>query len=97
MKVDPQDLLEKGYVIIPPAIAPERLEGLRASFEKLVDRQRSIWAQERQPDDPPGGAWETSAQPRLRINHMGDEQDEQTASTLELWLHESRVVPPSKA
>ena len=65
MKVDPQNLLEKGYLIIPQAIAPERLEGLRASFEKLVERQRSIWARERQPGDPPGGHWETAAQPRL--------------------------------
>jgi ectoine hydroxylase-related dioxygenase (phytanoyl-CoA dioxygenase family) len=65
VKVDPQHLLENGYVIVPQAIAPERLEGLRASYEKLVDRQRLIWVQERQADDPPGGHWETDAQPRL--------------------------------
>jgi hypothetical protein len=41
------------------------LEGLRASFGKLVDRQRSIWDQERPPDNPSGGHWETGAQPRL--------------------------------
>ena len=33
----------------------------------MVERQKAIWARERGPDDPPGGAWETGAQPRLHL------------------------------
>ena len=70
-------------------LPPERLEQLRADFETLVDRQRRIWAQERGPDDPPGGAWETRPQPRL--SPYEPLIDEKTASTVEVWLQENTL------
>ena len=67
---------------------PDRLDELRASFETLVDRQREIWARERGPDDPPGGVWETSAQPRVSFDEVVDAG---TANTVEFCLHENTL------
>ena len=46
---------------------------------------------ERNPDDPPGGVWETGAQPRLMLHHppLVDLIDKGTANTAEIWLHEN--------
>ena len=89
MQVNREQFVEQGYVVLREVIPPERLEQLRADFETLVDRQRRIWAQERGPDDPPGGAWETRPQPRL----VSYESliDEGTASTVDVWLQENTL------
>ncbi len=89
MQVNRQQFMEQGYLIVREVIPPERLEQLRADFETLVDRQRRIWAQERGPDDPPGGAWETRPQPRL--SPYEPLIDEKTASTVEVWLQENTL------
>ena len=68
MRVDRDRFLEEGYLVVPEVVPSGRLEAVRAAYEILVERQRQIWASERKPDDPPGGAWETSAQPRLALS-----------------------------
>jgi ectoine hydroxylase-related dioxygenase (phytanoyl-CoA dioxygenase family) len=83
------EFIEQGFVILRQVIPPDRLEELRRSHEILVERQRAVWARERNPDDLPGGQWETSSQPRLQVSKMGTQHDQQTASTIELWLHEN--------
>ena len=65
MEVNPMQLLENGYIILPQVIPPEQLDHLRRGFETLVERQRIVWAEERNLEDPPGGVWETSARPRV--------------------------------
>ena len=82
MKVEQQQLLDDGFIVLREVVPPERLDELRASFDVLVERQKAIWARDRQPDDPPGGAWETGAQPRL--GHFQTLIDEATASTVEI-------------
>jgi hypothetical protein len=89
MNVNRDEFIEKGYVIVPRAVPPDQLESLRRSSELLVERQKKLWAREAGPDDPPGGTWETAAQPRLIIGAMGAEHDEETANTIEIWLHEN--------
>ena len=91
MKIDRDRFLEEGYVVLRNVIPVEELDALRASYEILVERQKAIWAQERKPDDPPGGVWETSAQPRLLLHHspLVDLINEDTASAVEIWLHEN--------
>ena len=88
MKVNRDQFLEQGYIILREVIPPDQLQALRRSHELLVERQRAVWARERGPDDPPGGVWESAAQPRLSVGTMGAEHDEQTASAIEFWLHE---------
>lgn len=88
MKVNPQQLLDDGFIILRQVIPPDRLDALRASFEVLVDRQRAVWRRERKPDDPPGGTWETSAQPRVFFNEVVDEK---TADTVEFSLGENTL------
>ena len=91
MKIDRDRFLEEGYVVLRNVIPVEELDALRASYEILVERQKAIWTQERKPDDPPGGVWETSAQPRLLLHHspLVDLINEDTASAVEIWLHEN--------
>ena len=89
MQVSREQFMEQGYLVLRDVIPPDQLEQLRADFETLVGRQRKIWAQERGPDDPPGGVWETHPQPRLvSYNRLIDEA---TASTVEVWLQESTL------
>jgi ectoine hydroxylase-related dioxygenase (phytanoyl-CoA dioxygenase family) len=88
MQVNPQQILDDGFVVLREVVPPSRLEELRSSFEQLVDRQRAIWARDRKADDPPGGAWETSPQPRLVFNTLVDRE---TANTAEFCLHENTM------
>jgi hypothetical protein len=89
MEVDPQQLLKDGFVVLPQVVPPDQLETLRGVFEKLVDRQRAVWAKERKPDDPPGGAWETGAQPR--VSQYQRLIDAETAAAVEFCLHENTL------
>ena len=84
MKVNPQQLRDDGYIILREVIPPEQLDDVRASFEVLVERQKEIWAQESNPS-----VWETGAQPRL--SHFENLIDEETANTVEAWMHENTL------
>jgi ectoine hydroxylase-related dioxygenase (phytanoyl-CoA dioxygenase family) len=63
--VGQEALLRDGYIVVEDIIRPEQLADLRAAFETMVERQRAIWITERDTNDPPGGAWDTGAQPRV--------------------------------
>ena len=89
MEFNRDQFLEDGYVILRGVIPPQELDGLRRAYEELVERQKVIWARERGPDDPPGGVWETHAQPRLNLGMLAGEIDAQTVSAVEIWLHEN--------
>lgn len=89
MNLNKDQFLEEGYLVLRNVIPPERLEELRRAYELMVERQKVIWAQNRGPGDPPGGAWETGTQPRLILHNMSPQMDKRTASTLEIWLHEN--------
>ncbi len=88
MNVNPRQLLDDGFIILRQVIPPDRLDALRATFEKLVDRQRAIWKRDRKPDDPPDGSWETSAQPRVFFNEVVDEK---TAEAVDFCLGENTL------
>ena len=89
MKFSRDQFLEEGYVILREVIPPRQLDGLRRAYELLVERQKEIWARERGPDDPPGGVWETHAQPRLNLGLLASQIDAQTIGAVEIWLHEN--------
>ena len=80
MKVNPEQLRDDGYIILREVIPPDQLDDVRASFEVLVERQKEIWAQEGN-----RSVWETGAQPRL--GHFENLIDEETANTVETWMH----------
>ncbi len=96
MKINRDQFLEEGYVILPQVIPPQQLAGLRQAYEIMVERQKMIWARQRGPHDPPGGVWETSAQPRLNLGALADQIDAQTASAVEIWLHENMQAVSSQ-
>ena len=89
MDLDRDRFLEEGFLILRQVVPPERLASLRAESELMVERQRAIWAQTREVGDPPGGAWETSAQPRVHLGAVPELVDEETAGFVEFWLHEN--------
>ncbi len=85
MNFEPGQLFEDGFLVLRGVIPPDWLGPLRDSFEHMVERQKGIWARERKPDDPPGGQWELSPQPRLHFDSLVDED---TANTMAFCLHE---------
>ena len=89
MQIDRDRFLEEGYVVLRNVIPLDRLEGLRAEYELMVERQKAIWARDRKPGDPPGGTWEIASQPRLNLSAIADQIDTQTAGTVEIWLTEN--------
>ena len=88
MKVDRQQFLSAGYLIIRECIPPRQLEQLRQSFAVLIERQKEIWRRERKADDPPDGHWETAPQPRLWFDTLVDEK---TIDTVEFCLHQNAM------
>jgi ectoine hydroxylase-related dioxygenase (phytanoyl-CoA dioxygenase family) len=85
--VDRERFLKDGYLIVKEAIPREKLEQVRQAYEKLVDCQREILMAERKEGEPPGGAWETSAQPRLMLQRppLVAHLDSETAPAVEVW------------
>ena len=55
MKINRDQFLEEGYLILRNVIPPDQLAGLRQAHETLVERQKVTWARQRGPNDPPGG------------------------------------------
>jgi len=80
MKVDPQQLLNDGYIILREVVPRDELQNLRDTFEALVDRQKEIWRAERNPDDPLGGVYETAVQPRVFFNEVVDSETADAAA-----------------
>ena len=76
MNVNPQQLMDDGYIILREVIPPQLLDELRASYDVMIERQG-------------GQAWLAGArQPRLTANHVIDAA---TANTVEFWLHENTL------
>ena len=83
---DRAQLMRDGYLVKRDVIPPSELASLRVTYEALLDRQREVWRRERGPDDPPGGIWDSSLQPRLTNTETFI--DGETAEAVELWASE---------
>ena len=88
MNFDPRQLFEDGFIVLRGVVPSGWLDPLRDSFERMVERQKEIWARERKPGEPPGGEWETSHQPRLHFESLVDED---TANTMAFCLHQNTM------
>ena len=71
IKVGRDQFKDEGYLILRNVIPPDNLEGMRASCEAVLERQKVVWARQRKPDDPPGGFYETAEQPRVFMERPG--------------------------
>ena len=91
MKIDRAKFLQEGYLVLREVVPADRLVSLRAESELLVERQKARWVAERAADDPPGGVWETSAQPRLQLGTTPGLVDAATAGFITFWLHENTL------
>ena len=89
LKVDRDRFLNEGYLILRGVIPRGDLSHLRAHCESLLEMQKVKWAADRGPDDPPGGAWEMGAQPRLV--HFEKLIDQETATAVEFCLGETTL------
>ena len=76
MKVDREQLMRDGFIVLRQVIPPDKLEALRAHYETLIERRG-------------GRAWlSEGAQPRISIvPHV----DPGTADAAEIWLHENTL------
>ena len=54
MKLNRDEFLETGYLIVKEAVPRDKLERVRQAYETLVNRQRENWKAERAEGDPPG-------------------------------------------
>ena len=81
-----KQFMEEGFLIVSQVIPPDRLADLRSQFEVTLERQKVVWANNRKPGDPPGGAWETSTLPRPAI---ADNVGPDNSKTAEIFLHEN--------
>ncbi len=91
MKLNRDEFLETGYLIVKEAVPRDKLERVRQAYETLVDRQRENWKAEREENDPPEGVWETAPQPRLQLSRspLVNQIDQKTAPAVEVWLEEN--------
>ncbi len=86
MRVDRDQFMDQGYLIIRDLIPPQRLESIRASCETILERQKVNWARERGPEDPPGGEYDKVRQPRVMMMRPGL-IDKATANVVEeFWV-----------
>ena len=83
MQVNPQQLLDDGFIILRQVVPPEQLDSLRASYETIVERQHRIWAGELDWDVPVAMDYK-SKQPRIVLYAVVDAA---TADTVEFNLH----------
>ena len=76
MKVDREQLIRDGFLILREVVPPDDLPALRESYETLIERRG-------------GREWlAEGAQPRIDIMpHV----DETTANAAEIWLHENTL------
>ena len=54
MKLNRDEFLETGYLIVKEAVPRDKLERVRQAYETLVNRQRENWKAERAAGDPLG-------------------------------------------
>jgi ectoine hydroxylase-related dioxygenase (phytanoyl-CoA dioxygenase family) len=87
-KVNRQSLLENGFLVIPDLLNPEQLARMRESVEQMVGRRKAMSAQNRKGDEPPGGAWATSPQPRLKFD---EDYNDDTVDTIGFCLREETL------
>ena len=88
--------MEQGYLILRNVIPPEKLDEVQFNYESLLEKQRAIWAREREPGDLPGGLCEESPQPRLQLLdyaglHSPDLIDESNSGAMDVWLSENTL------
>ncbi len=88
MQVDRQQLMDEGYNILHNVVPPDQLQPLRNSIEHMVNRKKELSEQRRTPDQPPGGEWAASGQPRLAF---AADCDRESANAIEFLLHENTL------
>lgn len=91
MKLNRDEFLATGYLIVEKAVPRDKLDRVRQAYETLVNRQRENWKAERTENDPLGGVWETAPQPRLQLSRppLVSQIDRETAPAVEVWLEEN--------
>jgi hypothetical protein len=89
VRIDRDQFMDQGFLILRDFIPQERIARLRVAYAKVVERAYARWAADRRPDDPPGGPVEHWAQPRPDIGRMPGLIDESNAEAAEFWIDDS--------
>ena len=88
--VDRDQFMRDGFLILRGFVLSDEVRQLRGAWETLLEGQKEIWRSQRGPDDPPGGEWDSSLQPRPQLLSSNDQAgvnllDGDTISALEFW------------
>ena len=86
MQVNRDQFMDQGFLVLRNVIPPAKLDAIRSSCEAILERQKIVWARDRQPDDPPGGVWETSLQPRVGMERPGMIDSEPANVVEDFWV-----------
>ena len=65
IETEREQLLKDGFVIRRGMIPPEELTELQEAVEVRVEEVKARAIRERKPDEPEGGFWEATGQPRV--------------------------------
>ncbi|MDA1139269.1 MAG: hypothetical protein O3B01_11850 [Planctomycetota bacterium] len=88
MTIDREQFMKEGYLILRDVVPPGQLGTVRGCIEHMVERRRVLSRQRRTPDQPPGGEWEASGQPRL---NFATDCDAHSAGAIEFLLGETTL------
>ena len=96
MQVNRDQFMDQGFLVIKNVVPQSKLKAMRNSCEAILERQKIAWARDRQPDDPPGGVWETSLQPRVRMERPGMIDNESVNVIEDFWVAEETLDTASR-
>jgi ectoine hydroxylase-related dioxygenase (phytanoyl-CoA dioxygenase family) len=84
--VDMKKMLDQGYLVVRQCVPEDQLEPMRQHGEQMLERHKQWWTDNRAPDDPPGGEWQTSIQPRVLFDRVVDREN---CQSVEFVFHEN--------
>ncbi len=96
MQSNRDQFMDQGFLVLRNVIPQTKLNAIRTSCEAILERQKIAWTSDRQPDDPPGGIWETSRQPRVRMERPGMIDNESVNVIEDFWVAEDTLDTASR-
>ena len=91
IRVDNQQFIEQGFLIIPGVVPENELEDRRAQYEHLLEKQKIVWARDRKPGDPPGGRWDYAEHPTVDIGYNPGIVDQENSKAIEIWTQDNTL------
>ena len=86
MKVDTEQFMRDGYLLLRNVVPPDKLAAMRLTAELMVDAAKRNSAAARLEGDPQGGSWYAQVQSRVEVHEVVTEE---TAHLVDFYLGET--------